>query len=68
MQKGCRVSAKSSAHSPLPLTEEGGRRSGMHTAVIHCSSGSKKLGIAHAFFSVDYPCFAGNELQILLQL
>lgn len=23
---------------------------------------------AHAFFSVDYPCSAGDELQILLQL
>lgn len=46
--KGCTKDAeslqrKTSAHSPLPLTWEGGRRSGMHAAVIHCSSGSKEL-------------------------
>lgn len=28
----------------------------------------KKLRRPHAFFSVDYPCFAGDELQIFVQL
>lgn len=71
--KGCVKDAeslwrKSSAHSLLPLTWEGGREIWDTCCCDPLLQWLKILRRAHAFFSVDYPCFADDELQILLQL
>lgn len=69
--KGCRKDAaslqrKSSAHSLLPLTLEEERDDVWDT---HCCDPLlqwlENLRRAHTFFSVDYPCFTSDGLQIL---
>lgn len=48
---------------------KGGREEGWGTSCYDpLLQWLQKLRRAHAFFSVDYPCSAGDELQILLQL